>query len=77
MNAADIMVVIAAVATIARLAWFFFAPRRARHAEVSGGVQRVTVMVRGGHSPDVIRARQGCLWRSRSTARSPVIAPRA
>jgi len=58
-NVADIVVLIAAAAAIAGLAWFFFAPRRARAAELSGGVQRVTVTVRGGYSPDVIRARRG------------------
>ena len=59
MNVADIVVLITAVIAIGGLAWFFFAPRRARAAELSGGVQRVTVTVRGGYSPDVIRARRG------------------
>ncbi|MHB1873755.1 MAG: heavy metal translocating P-type ATPase [Streptosporangiaceae bacterium] len=59
MNVADIIVLIAAVAAIGGLGWFFFAPRRARAAELSGGVQRVQVTVRGGYSPDVIRARRG------------------
>jgi len=59
MNAADIVVVTGAVAAIAGLGWFFFAPRRARAAELAGGVQRVTVTVRGGYSPDMIRVRQG------------------
>src|SRR5215470_10826649 len=59
MSVADIAVVIGAVAALAGLAWFFFAPRRARTAELAGGVQRITVTVRGGYSPDVIKARQG------------------
>src|SRR5215471_7051103 len=59
MSVADIAVVLGAVAALAGLAWFFFAPRRARAAELAGGVQRVVVTVRGGYSPDVIRARQG------------------
>ena len=59
MNVAGMIVVIGAVAAIAGLGWFFFAPRRARAAELAGGVQRVTVTVRGGYSPDVIRARRG------------------
>ncbi len=59
MSVADIAVIIAAVAALAGLGWFFFAPRRARTAELAGGVQRITVTVRGGYSPDVIRARQG------------------
>jgi Cu+-exporting ATPase len=59
MSVADIVVVIASVAAMAGLGWFFFAPRRARTAELAGGVQRITVTVRGGYSPDVIRAQQG------------------
>src|SRR5215510_9614401 len=59
MSIAGILVVAAAAAALAGLGWFFFAPRRARAAELAGGVQRITVTVRGGYSPDVIRARQG------------------
>jgi Cu+-exporting ATPase len=59
MTVADVAVVIAAVAALAGLGWFFFAPRLARTAELAGGVQRITVTVRGGYSPDVIRARRG------------------
>src|SRR6266581_1569542 len=59
MNVADIIVLIAAAGAIGGLGWFFFGPRRAKAAELTGGVQRVQVTVRGGYSPDVIRARQG------------------
>src|SRR5215472_15162445 len=59
MSVADIAVVIGSVAALAGLSWFFFAPRRARSADLADGVQRITVTVRGGYSPDVIRARQG------------------
>jgi Cu+-exporting ATPase len=59
MSAADVIVVIAAVAALAGLGWFFFGPRRASAAELAGGVQRADVTVRGGYSPDVIRLRQG------------------
>jgi Cu+-exporting ATPase len=59
MSVADIAVVIASAFAMTGLGWFFFAPRRARAAELAGGVQRITVTVRGGYSPDVIRARQG------------------
>src|SRR5947209_4480576 len=59
MSVPDIIVVIAAAAVIAGLGWFFFAPRRARTAELAGGVQRITVTVKGGYSPDLIRARPG------------------
>jgi Cu+-exporting ATPase len=59
MSVADIAVVIATAAGLAGLGWFFFAPRRARAAELADGVQRITVTVKGGYSPDVITARQG------------------
>jgi P-type Cu+ transporter len=59
MSVADVVVLVAAVAGIGGLAWFFFGPRKASAAELSGGVQRVTVRVAGGYSPDLIRVRQG------------------
>jgi len=59
MSTADIGVLVAAVAAIAGLGWFFFGPRRAASARLEGGVQRVAVTVKGGYSPDVIRVRQG------------------
>jgi len=59
MSAADILVVVAAVAALAGLGWFFFGPRKARTAVLAGGVQRLEVMVKGGYSPEVIRVRQG------------------
>jgi Cu+-exporting ATPase len=59
MNVADISVLLAAAAAIGGLGWFFFGPRRARSAQLEGGVQRAAVTVKGGYSPDVITARQG------------------
>jgi Cu+-exporting ATPase len=59
MNVTDIAVGVGSVVAIAALAWFFFAPRRAHAADLADGVQRVTIRVRGGYSPDVIRVRQG------------------
>ncbi|MFF4550735.1 heavy metal translocating P-type ATPase [Streptomyces sp. NPDC001435] len=59
MNPADLVVIVVSAVAVAALGWFFFGPRRARAAEFSDGVQRVTVTVRGGYSPDVIRLRQG------------------
>jgi P-type Cu+ transporter len=58
-NVQDIVVVTAAVALSGALAWFFFGPRRSRAAELVGDVQQVSVTVRGGYSPDVVRVRQG------------------
>jgi P-type Cu+ transporter len=59
MNAADILVVVAAVVALAGLGWFFFGPRKAADAVLAGGVQRLEVTVKGGYSPEVIRVRQG------------------
>jgi Cu+-exporting ATPase len=59
MAAADIGVVAAAVLVLAGLGWFFFGPRRARSAQLTDGVQRAVVKVRGGYSPEVIRLRRG------------------
>src|SRR6266567_573584 len=59
MSGPDVSVLLAAAAAIGGLGWFFFGPRRARVAELVGGVQRVVVTVKGGYSPDVITARQG------------------
>src|SRR5262249_13935784 len=59
MSVADIAVVIASMGALAGLGWFFFAPRRARTAELAGDVQRITVTVHGGDKPDVIPARAG------------------
>jgi len=60
MSAADILVVVAAVAALAGLGWFFFGPRQATAAVLTGGVvQRLDVAVKGGYRPEVIRVRQG------------------
>src|SRR6266487_3426414 len=59
MASADVVVVVAAVLVLAGLGWFFFGPRRARSAQLDGGVQRAVVTGRGGYSPEVIRLRQG------------------
>jgi P-type Cu+ transporter len=59
MNVADVSVLLAAVVAVGGLGWFFFGPRRARSAQLEGGVQRAVVTVRGGYSPEVIRLRQG------------------
>ena len=44
MNAADILVVVAAVAALAGLGWFFFGPRKSRAAVLASGVRRLEVM---------------------------------
>src|SRR5215475_1348692 len=59
MRVVDVVVVLAAVAALAGLGWFFFGPRKAKAAELRGGVQRATVTVKGGYSPEILRVRQG------------------
>src|SRR5215468_8876181 len=59
MTTADVAVISVAVLALAGLGWFFFGPRRARSAQLGGGMQRAVVKVRGGYSPEVIRLRQG------------------
>ena len=56
---AEILVTIAGAAAIAALARFFFGPRTARGAELRAGRQEVEIIVKGGYSPNLIRARQG------------------
>ena len=58
MSVADVVVLVSAAAVIAALGWYFFGPRRARTARLTGGVQRVEITVRGGYRPDVIQVRQ-------------------
>src|SRR5215472_7980563 len=55
----DLVVIVGAIVLTGALAWFFFGPRRARAAELVGDLQEVTVTVRGGYSPDLVRVRQG------------------
>src|SRR5712691_2278991 len=59
MNPADIVVVAGGLALTGLLAWFFFGPKKAHSAELVGNVQEVTVTVKGGYSPDMVRVRQG------------------
>jgi Cu+-exporting ATPase len=59
MSGADITVLVLSVLAIAGLGWYFFAPRKGRIAALGEGVQKIAVTVKGGYSPDHIRARQG------------------
>jgi Cu+-exporting ATPase len=55
----EIVVTGAGVALIAALSWFFFGPKQATRAELRAGVQEVEITVKGGYSPNLIRAREG------------------
>lgn len=61
MSAIDIVIALGALAVIGWINWFFFLSQRkaAVAAAGDGGVQEVTVQVRGGYDPGVIRVRRG------------------
>ncbi len=59
MGIAEYVVIGSSVALVGFLGWFFFGKKRASRAEIRGGIQQVTVTVKGGYSPDVIRVREG------------------
>ncbi len=59
MSVQDWIVIIAAVVVTAALGWFFFGPKKSSRAQVTGGLQEVTVTVKGGYSPDFIEVQQG------------------
>ena len=60
MDASEIIVVIAGLAAIAFVLWYFFGEKqRAAAIVTAGGVQEIKVTVKGGYEPDVIVVKQG------------------
>ncbi len=60
MDNTEIVVLIAALAVIAFILWYFFGEREGVAASVSAaGVQEIKVTVKGGYSPDVIVVKEG------------------
>jgi Cu+-exporting ATPase len=59
MTAVEIAVALGGIALIAVLGWYFFAPRKAAHAQLEGGRQVVDITVRGGYSPNLVRVTAG------------------
>jgi Cu+-exporting ATPase len=55
----DILVAASGAGAIGLLAWFFFGPRKSQLAALQGGSQQVHITVKGGYSPNLIRARRG------------------
>ena len=55
----DVVVIVVAVLVTGALGLYFFGPRSSSRAVVEGGVQVLTVAVKGGYSPDVIEVEQG------------------
>jgi Cu+-exporting ATPase len=56
---AELLVTLGGALAIAALARFFFGRRTAETAELRAGRQEVEVRVKGGYSPNLIRAREG------------------
>src|SRR5688572_30657801 len=60
MDTTEILVVIAGLAAIAGVLWYFFGERQAVAARpADGGVQEVKITVKGGYSPDRVVVKQG------------------
>src|SRR5687767_10955977 len=61
MNAAEVAVLVSAAAGIAWVNWYFFlAERKAVAAMIGGtGTQEVSIVVRGGYEPAVVRVKRG------------------
>ena len=59
MNGSDVLVILGAVLLTALLGYFFFGPKKQRSAVVKDGFQNVTITVKGGYSPDVIKVVRG------------------
>ena len=60
MDSAEVIVVVAAIAAIGFVLWYFFGEREATAATVDErGVQEVKITVKGGYSPDVIVVKAG------------------
>ena len=54
-----VIVVLVGLIMTGLLAWYFFAPRTAKRAAVSGDLQEQIITVRGGYSPSVVEVVQG------------------
>ena len=61
MDTAEILVVTGGIAAIGWIVWYFFLGERlaTRAAAGAGGVQQITVRVKGGYDPDVIVVEKG------------------
>lgn len=60
MDRTDVLVVLAGLAAIGWVNWYFFlAERRVVAAKPSGGRQEVEVRVQGGYEPGVVRLKRG------------------
>jgi len=59
MSGTELTVLVLSLLAIAAMGWFFFAPRKGHTAELAGGLQKITITVKGGYTPDLVHVRQG------------------
>ncbi|HEU4699318.1 MAG TPA: cupredoxin domain-containing protein [Gemmatimonadales bacterium] len=61
MSADQLLVIVAGLAAIAWINWYFFLAERrtVRAAATAGGAQEVRIAVRGGYDPGTVRVEQG------------------
>jgi plastocyanin domain-containing protein len=60
MDTTEIIVVVAGVALVGLVLWYFFGERERVEARAGGdGAQEIDITVKGGYSPDVVVVRQG------------------
>ncbi len=59
MDVGQVAVTLGGLCVMGLLAWYFFGPKQSRRARITGNVQEIVVTVKGGYSPDVIRAKKG------------------
>ena len=60
MSSSEIVVLVAGLAAIAWVNWYFvLAERPATAAQSRGGVQEVEILVKGGYDPGVVRLKRG------------------
>jgi len=59
MDTSEIVVAVLGVSAKALVLWYFFGKREAVAATDTGGIQEVTITVKGGYSPDVVVVRAG------------------
>lgn len=60
MDTAEVGVLIGGILLIGFVIWYFFAPRKGTTVDVGhSGVQEISIMVKGGYSPDVVIVKPG------------------
>jgi plastocyanin domain-containing protein len=55
----DLVVLIAGLALIGFLLWFFFGPKQGKAVAIRSGVQEATIRVEGAYQPNVVTVKAG------------------